>query len=41
VAAIPGATIHMTDGGHMLPVAHPEASAAFIRVWAERVLGAR
>jgi len=31
----------MTDGGHMLPVAHPEASAAFIRVWAERVLGAR
>jgi pimeloyl-ACP methyl ester carboxylesterase len=41
VAAIPGATIYMTDGGHMLPVARPEASAAFIRDWAGRVLGAR
>jgi len=38
VAAIPGATLEMTAGGHMLPVSHPEASAAFIRTCAERVL---
>ena len=38
VAAIPGATLEMTDGGHMLPVAHPQASAAFVRRCAEHVL---
>ncbi len=38
VAAIPGATLEMTDGGHMLPVAHPQASAAFVRGCAEHVL---
>ncbi|WP_239016943.1 alpha/beta fold hydrolase [Sphingomonas ginkgonis] len=37
VAAIPGATLEMTDGGHMLPVAHPQASARFIRECAERM----
>ncbi|WP_010162419.1 epoxide hydrolase family protein [Sphingomonas sp. PAMC 26617] len=37
VAAIPGATLERTDGGHMLPVAHPAASAAFIRACAERL----
>ncbi|WP_277971283.1 epoxide hydrolase family protein [Sphingomonas echinoides] len=38
VAAIPGATLEITDGGHMLPVAHPQASAAFVRRRAEHVL---
>ncbi|TCQ01019.1 pimeloyl-ACP methyl ester carboxylesterase [Sphingomonas sp. PP-F2F-A104-K0414] len=38
VEAIPGATLEMTDGGHMLPVAHPQASAAFVRKCAEHVL---
>ncbi|MES3106782.1 hypothetical protein O6011_00835 [Sphingomonas aurantiaca] len=38
VAAIPGATLEMTDGGHMLPVGHPQASAAFVRNCAERIL---
>ncbi|TXC69581.1 alpha/beta fold hydrolase [Sphingomonas ginsenosidivorax] len=37
VAAIPGATLAMTDGGHMLPVAHPQATAAFIRTCAKRM----
>ncbi|RZL85802.1 MAG: alpha/beta fold hydrolase [Sphingomonas sp.] len=37
VAAIPGATLEMTDGGHMLPVAHPQASTAFVRKWAQHV----
>lgn len=37
VAAIPGAVMELTDGGHMLPVAHPKASATFIRTCAERV----
>ena len=31
VDAIPGATLKMTGGGHMLPVSHPEVTAAFIR----------
>ncbi len=31
VDAIPGATLELTDGGHMLPVSHPEATVAFIR----------
>ncbi len=31
VAAIRDATLELTEGGHMLPVAHPAASAAFIR----------
>ena len=34
IAAIPGATLEMTDGGHMLPVAYPQATAAFIRACA-------
>ncbi len=38
VEAIPGATLEMTDGGHMLPVAHQQASAAFVRKCAEHVL---
>ncbi|KQN30645.1 epoxide hydrolase [Sphingomonas sp. Leaf34] len=38
VAAIPGATLEMTGGGHMLPVAHPQASAAFVRRCAKHVL---
>jgi pimeloyl-ACP methyl ester carboxylesterase len=38
VARIPGATLEMTDGGHMLPVAHPQASAAFVCNCAERIL---
>ena len=37
IAAIPGATLEMTDGGHMLPVAHPQATADFIRALAGRV----
>ena len=37
-AAIPGATLEMTDGGHMLPVAHPQATASFIRRCAERMV---
>lgn len=37
VAAIPNATLELTDGGHMLPVSHPTASAAFIRSCAERL----
>lgn len=37
VAAIPGATLELTDGGHMLPVAHPRATAAFIRACAQRL----
>ncbi len=36
-AAIPGASLEMTDGGHMLPVAHPQATAAFIRRCVERM----
>lgn len=36
VAAITSATLEMTDGGHMLPVAHPQAAAAFIRKVAGR-----
>ena len=39
VAAIPGATLEMTDGGHMLPVAHPRATTAFIRACAEQGFG--
>ena len=31
VATIPGAQFDMVDGGHMLPVTHPGATAAFIR----------
>ena len=31
VAAISGSTLELTDGGHMLPVSHPRATAAFIR----------
>ncbi|WP_174298242.1 epoxide hydrolase family protein [Sphingomonas bacterium] len=31
VDAIPGATLEVTNGGHMLPVSHPKAVAAFIR----------
>ncbi|MGI4730898.1 MAG: epoxide hydrolase family protein [Janthinobacterium lividum] len=38
VDAIPGATLEMTTGGHMLPVSNPEATAAFIRA---RARGAR
>ncbi len=38
VAAIPGATLETTGGGHMLPVAHPQASAAFVRRCAKHVL---
>ena len=37
VAAIPGATLETTDGGHMLPVAHPEATTLFIRAVAGRI----
>lgn len=40
-SAIPGATLEMTEGGHMLPVAHPEATAAFIRAAAGRLGGHR
>ena len=36
-AAIPGALLEMTLGGHMLPVAHPQATAAFIRTVAARL----
>ena len=35
-AAIAGATLEMIDGGHMLPVVHPQGTAAFIRTCAER-----
>ena len=34
VEAIRGATLEITDGGHMLPVSHPHATAAFIRAQA-------
>ena len=37
VAAIPGAVLEMTEGGHMLPVAHPRATVAFIRAMADRL----
>lgn len=37
VAAIPGATLALTDGGHMLPVSHPQPSAMFIRATAGRI----
>ncbi len=30
-ATIPGARIELIDGGHMLPVTHPDATAAFVR----------
>ena len=36
-ATIPGATLEMTEGGHMLPVTHPAATAAFIRACAARL----
>lgn len=39
VAAITGATQERIDGGHMLPMTRPNASAAFIRAWAERTFG--
>jgi pimeloyl-ACP methyl ester carboxylesterase len=28
---VPGAALHLVDGGHMLPVTHPEITARFIR----------
>ncbi len=31
VDAIPGATLELIDGGHMLPVTHPEATEAWLR----------
>ncbi len=30
-AEIPGATLELVDGGHMLPVTHPEATEAWLR----------
>lgn len=39
VAAIGAAKLEMTEGGHMLPVAHPAATAAFIRACAGRLKG--
>ena len=38
VAAIPGAVLEMTEGGHMPLVAHPQATVAFIRAMADRLL---
>lgn len=35
-SAIAGALLEMTGGGHMLPVTHPQVSAAFIRTCASR-----
>ncbi|SFP45435.1 alpha/beta fold hydrolase [Sphingomonas rubra] len=35
-SAIAGASLEMTEGGHMLPVTHPQVSAAFIRTCASR-----
>lgn len=37
VSVIPGATLELTGGGHMLPVAHPQATADFVRAVAGRV----
>jgi len=37
VATLPGATLTLVDGGHMLPVTAPQACAAFIRGVAEQV----
>jgi pimeloyl-ACP methyl ester carboxylesterase len=31
VDKVPGAELRLIDGGHMLPVTHPEATAQFIR----------
>jgi pimeloyl-ACP methyl ester carboxylesterase len=39
VAKLPGATMKLVDGGHMLPVTAPQATAAFIRGVAEQVKG--
>ncbi len=40
VAAVPAATIEMVEGaGHMLPVAHADRVAGFIRTMADRVRG--
>ncbi|GIZ53361.1 alpha/beta fold hydrolase [Noviherbaspirillum aridicola] len=36
-ARVPGARLELVDGGHMLPVIHPERTASFIRDCAARV----
>jgi pimeloyl-ACP methyl ester carboxylesterase len=37
VDKVPGATLELVDGGHMLPVTHPQLTVRFIRNAAERV----
>jgi len=37
-SAIADASLEITEGGHMLPVTHPQATVAFIRVSASRAL---
>jgi pimeloyl-ACP methyl ester carboxylesterase len=36
---IPGATLELVEGGHMLPFTQPERTAAFIRTAAEGMRG--
>jgi pimeloyl-ACP methyl ester carboxylesterase len=38
VTKVPGATLHLIDGGHMLPVTHSDVTATFIRNAAESAL---